>query len=96
MGKDGSLVSEGGRGGSPGDPPEYSKVASSIVSVGQGHDGGEVVTKTGGATRREERERNRRAEREKQEGGGGGGGGGGNGMPGSFGGGEGEGGSDGW
>ncbi|KAK1776326.1 hypothetical protein QBC45DRAFT_219479 [Copromyces sp. CBS 386.78] len=95
-----SLV-DGGNGGagSPGDPPEYSKVASSIVSVGQaqaqGHDGGEVVTKTGngnggGGGRREERERNRKAERE------GTGGGGGGGMPGSFGGDGGKEDDDGW
>ncbi|KAK3344803.1 hypothetical protein B0H65DRAFT_573224 [Neurospora tetraspora] len=88
-GVNGSLVNGGG---SPGDPPEYSKVASSIVSVGQGHDGGEV-TKTGnggggGGRGERERERNRRAERE----------GTGGGVPGSFGGeglGKGE-DSDGW
>ncbi|KAH7635845.1 hypothetical protein B0T09DRAFT_29047 [Sordaria sp. MPI-SDFR-AT-0083] len=92
-GMNGSLVNGGGI---PGDPPEYSKVASSIVSVGQtpGHGDGGEMTKTGngggggsGGGRREERERNRRAEREAAGGGG---------MPGSFGGGEGKEDSDGW
>ncbi|KAK3392454.1 hypothetical protein B0T20DRAFT_56464 [Sordaria brevicollis] len=80
----GSLVNESNRGGggSPGDPPEYSKVASSIISVGGHGDTGE--TKTGTERRREERERSRRAERE-----------GGGGMPGAFGG-EGKEDSDGW
>ncbi|KAK3490349.1 uncharacterized protein B0T23DRAFT_396528 [Neurospora hispaniola] len=108
----GSLVNGNGNGGaeSPGDPPEYSKVAApgSIVSVGQGQgqaqgqgqgqghgEGGE--TKTGGGSRREERERerNRRKVLERD---GGTGTGGGVGMPGSFvGGGDGKGeDSDGW
>ncbi|EGO56959.1 hypothetical protein NEUTE1DRAFT_102215 [Neurospora tetrasperma FGSC 2508] len=108
----GSLVNGNGGGGaeSPGDPPEYSKVAApgSIVSVGQGQgqaqgqgqgqghgEGGE--TKTGGGSRREERERerNRRKVLERD---GGTGTGGGVGMPGSFvGGGDGKGeDSDGW
>nr|CAD21147.1 hypothetical protein [Neurospora crassa] len=94
-----------GNGGaeSPGDPPEYSKVAApgSIVSVGQGQgqghgEGGE--TKTGGGSRREERERERNRRKVLERDGTGTGTGGGVGMPGSFvGGGDGKGeDSDGW
>ncbi|KAL0470296.1 hypothetical protein QR685DRAFT_441302 [Neurospora intermedia] len=105
-------VGNGGGAESPGDPPEYSKVAApgSIVSVGQGQaqaqaqgqgqgqgqEGGE--TKIGGGSRREERERERNRRKALERDGTRTGTGGGVGMPGSFvGGGDGKGeDSDGW